>query len=196
MALVLNDRVKETSTTTGTGTLNLDGASTGFVTFVAGIATGNTTYYTIHNQGTAEWEVGIGTVTDASPDTLSRTTIISSSNSDSAVDFSAGTKDVFCTLPASKAVFFDESSGSSDVAIGSRGTNPLGLSMTGTVLALTEQTNVASFQMDGAQASRIDMGSGPGTRQFIIYTDTSNYSELKRTDALSLIHISEPTRPY
>ena len=54
MALVLNDRVKETSTTTGTGTLNLAGAETGFVTFVAGIATGNTTYYTIHNQGTAE----------------------------------------------------------------------------------------------------------------------------------------------
>ena len=80
MALVLNDRVKETSTTTGTGTLNLAGAETGFVTFVAGIATGNTTYYTIHNQGTAEWEVGIGTVTDATPDTLSRDTVLSNSS--------------------------------------------------------------------------------------------------------------------
>lgn len=108
MALVLNDRVKETTTTTGTGTVNLGGAETGFETFVAGVGNGNTTYYCI--TAGAEFEVGLGTVTDASPDTLSRTTILSSSNSDSAVDFSAGTKDVFCTLPASKAVFEDASS--------------------------------------------------------------------------------------
>ena len=104
MAFVLNDRVKETTTTTGTGTINLGGAATGFETFVAGIGNSNVTYYCIAGQGTAEFEVGIGTVTDASPDTLSRTTILSSSNSDSAVDFSAGTKDVFCTLPASKTI--------------------------------------------------------------------------------------------
>ena len=110
MALVLNDRVKETSTTTGTGTLNLSGAVSGFETFVAGIADGNTTYYAIVNRDEDEWEVGLGTVTDASTDTLARTTVISSSNSDSATDFSAGTKDVFCTLPASKAVFEDASS--------------------------------------------------------------------------------------
>ena len=117
MALVINDRVKETSTTTGTGTFSLAGAVTGFDTFVAGIATTNTTYYTIFNQGTTEWEVGLGTVTDATPDTLSRDTIISSSNSDSAVDFAAGTKDVFCTLPASKAIYLD----GSDVAVGAAG---------------------------------------------------------------------------
>ena len=193
MAFILSDRVKETTTTTGTSTVNLAGAETGFESFVAGIGNSNTTYYAIVHQTADEFEVGIGTVTDASPDTLSRTTIISSSNSDSAVNFSAGTKDVFCTLPASKTVFFDESSGSSDVAIGSRGTNPMGLSMTGTVLALTEGTNVASFQMDGAQASRIDMGSGPGTRQFIIYTDTSNYSELKRTDAKPIVFGTDNT---
>jgi hypothetical protein len=110
MALVINDRVKETSTTTGTGTLNLSGAVSGFETFVAGIADGNTTYYAIVNRDEDEWEVGLGTVTDASTDTLARTTVITSSNSDSAVDFSAGTKDVFCTLPASKAVFEDASS--------------------------------------------------------------------------------------
>lgn len=104
MAFVLNDRVKETTTTTGTGTLNLAGAATGFETFVAGIGNSNVTYYCIAGQGTAEFEVGIGTVTDASPDTLSRTTILSSSNSDSAVNFSAGTKDVFCTLPAGKTI--------------------------------------------------------------------------------------------
>ena len=187
MALVLNDRVKETTTTTGTSTVDLAGAETGFESFVAGIGNSNTTYYAIVHQTANEFEVGIGTVTDASPDTLSRTTIISSSNSDAAVNFSSGTKDVFCTLPASKAVVFDDSSGSSDVAIGSRGTNPMGLSMVGTVLALTEQTNVASFQMDGAQASRIDMGSGPGTRQFVIYTDTANYSSLERKDAKPIV---------
>jgi len=114
MALVLNDRVKETTTTTGTGTINLGGAQTNFETFVAGIGDGNTTYYAIVHRSSAEFEVGLGTLTDASPDTLARTTIISSSNSDSAVNFSAGTKDVFCTMPASKAVHED---GSSDVTL-------------------------------------------------------------------------------
>ena len=88
MALVINDRVKETSTTTGTGTFNLSGAVSGFETFVAGIADGNTTYYAIVNRDEDEWEVGLGTVNDASTDTLARTTVITSSNSDSAVSFS------------------------------------------------------------------------------------------------------------
>jgi hypothetical protein len=108
MALVVNDRVKETSTTTGTGTFSLAGAVLGFETFVAGIGNANTTYYSIVNEN-GEFEVGLGTVTDAATDTLSRDTILSSSNSDAAVDFSAGTKDVFCTLPASKAVILDSS---------------------------------------------------------------------------------------
>lgn len=104
MALVINDRVKETSTTTGTGTLNLAGAETGYESFVSGVGTGNTTYYAIELNAAGEWEVGIGTVTSGSPDTLSRDTIISSSNSDAAVTFSAGTKNVFCTLPAKKTI--------------------------------------------------------------------------------------------
>ena len=103
MAFVLNDRVKETTTSTGTGTINLAGAADTFETFVAGIGTTNTCFYCISHQTANEFEVGIGTVTDASPDTLSRDTIISSSNSDSAVNLSAGTKDVFCTYPASRA---------------------------------------------------------------------------------------------
>ena len=109
MALVLADRVKETTTTTGTGTVNLAGAETGFQTFVAGVGNSNTTYYAIVDNSTGAFEVGVGTVTDASPDTLSRDTILQSSNSDSAVDFAAGTKDVFCTQPAEKAVFKDAS---------------------------------------------------------------------------------------
>ena len=107
MALVIDDRVKETSTTTGTGTLNLSGAVSGFQTFVAGVGDGNTTYYAIVNRDEDEWETGLGTVTDATTDTLARTTVIASSNSDSAVDFSAGTKDVFVTLPASKVANLD-----------------------------------------------------------------------------------------
>ena len=104
MALVINDRVKETSTTTGTGTFNLAGAETGYESFVSGVGTGNTTYYAIELNAANEWEVGIGTVTSGSPDTLSRDTIISSSNSDAAVTFSSGTKNVFCTLPAKKTI--------------------------------------------------------------------------------------------
>ena len=104
MALVINDRVKETSTTTGTGTFDLAGAETGYESFVAGVGTTNTTYYAIELNSAGEWEVGIGTVTDAATDTLSRTTIITSSNGDAAVNFSAGTKNVFCTLPAKRTM--------------------------------------------------------------------------------------------
>ncbi len=102
MALAIADRVKETSTTTGTGTYSLAGAVTGFRTFVAGIATGNTCYY-VATDGT-DWEVGLGTVTDATPDTLARTTILASSNAGAAVNWGAGTRTLFCDLPASVAV--------------------------------------------------------------------------------------------
>ena len=107
MAFAVNDRIKETSTTTGASTFSLDGAVPGFETFSSAIGNSNTTYYTIQNQNVpTEFEVGLGTV---GAGTLARTTVISSSNSDSAVNFSAGTKDVFVTLPASKAVMLDAS---------------------------------------------------------------------------------------
>jgi len=105
MALVLADRVKETSTTTGTGTYTLAGAVSGFETF-GSIGNGNTTYYAC-TLG-ANFEVGIGTYT-SSGTTLARTTILQSSNSDSAVNWGAGTKTLFCTQPAEKAVFRDAS---------------------------------------------------------------------------------------
>jgi hypothetical protein len=98
MAFVLADRVKETTTTTGTGTVTLLGATTGFQSFSA-IGNTNTTYYTITAQTGTEWEVGIGTYS-SSGTTLARTTVISSSNAGSLVNFSAGTKDVFVTYPA------------------------------------------------------------------------------------------------
>lgn len=96
------DRVKETSTTTGTGTFSLGGTSTGYQTFVAAVGTGAVVHYCATNRSATEWEVGIGTVTDASPDTLSRTTILASSNSGNAVTFTAGTKDIFLVRPAAR----------------------------------------------------------------------------------------------
>ena len=106
MAFVLKDRVKETTTTTGTGTVTLAGAVTGYQSFSA-IGNGNSSYYTIAGQGTAEWEVGIGTYT-SSGTTLSRDTVLASSNSGSLVNFSSGTKDVFCDYPAGRAVIGGE----------------------------------------------------------------------------------------
>jgi hypothetical protein len=107
MALVVKDRVRENSTTTGTGTFTLSGAVTGFQTFSTAIGNTNTTYYAIVNQG--EWEVGLGTV---GAGTLSRDTVLSSSTG-SKVDFTAGTKDVFCTYPSVKSVYRN----ASDVAV-------------------------------------------------------------------------------
>jgi hypothetical protein len=99
MALILADRVKDTTTTSSTGTVTLSGtAPTGYQNFSV-IGNGNTTYYTIAHQTANEWEVGIGTYT-SSGTTLSRDTVLSSSNSGSKVNFSSGTKDVFVTAPA------------------------------------------------------------------------------------------------
>lgn len=104
MALVVKDRVKETATTTGTGAVTLGGAVTGFESFSSALANSDTTYYAISHRNADEWEVGLGTYNTG---VLTRTTILESSNSDSAVSFSSGTKDVFITLPADKAVYLD-----------------------------------------------------------------------------------------
>ena len=107
MALVINDRVKETSTTSGTGDFTLAGSSTGFVSFNSGIGTSNTTYYCIFEQGTNNFEVGLGTLTGST--TLRRDTVLSNSaGNTSKISFgSSTTKDVFCTMPASKSVYLD-----------------------------------------------------------------------------------------
>ena len=130
MALVLNDRVKETSTTTGQGTLDLAGAATGFETFVTGIGDNNTTYYAIVHESDGTWEIGIGTVDDQSTDTLARTTVIdTSAGNTTKIDFAAGSKTVFCTLPSSKAVFLDADG---DVTLGANLDVGGNLTVTGT----------------------------------------------------------------
>ena len=103
MAFVLADRVQETTTTTGTGTVTLAGASTGFQSFAA-VGNGNSTFYTIADASGSNWEIGVGTYT-SSGTTLSRDTVLSSSNSGSLVNFSAGTKNVFVTFPASSTLY-------------------------------------------------------------------------------------------
>ncbi len=141
MALVIADRVKETTTTTGTGTINLAGASNGFQSFVSGVGTTNTTYYAITDANGA-WEVGIGTVTDADPDTLSRDTIIANSNGDtSAITLSSGAHVVFGTYPAGKAVHLDASGNLSHTVDISSDTNlagGTGITLTGDTLSTTD----------------------------------------------------------
>ena len=111
MALVINDRVKETSTTQGTGDITLAGAVTGFISFNSGIGTSNTTYYAIFEQGTDNFEVGLGTLSGST--TLQRDTVLSNSaGNTSKINFNSGgtsTLNVFCTMPAEKSVYLDGS---------------------------------------------------------------------------------------
>ena len=147
MAFAVADRVKESTTSTGTGTINLEGTSDGFQGFVAGIGNGNTTYYAISHQTASEWEVGIGIVTDAATDTLSRDTIISSSNGGLAVNFSAGSKDVIATLPSSKSYVLDNAGDttiSADLSVTS-------ISGSGAGLTTLNASNVSSGTLPDAR---------------------------------------------
>ena len=124
MALVIADRVRETTITTGTGTISLGGAVANFETFTANLSNSDTTYYSIVDNTNGAFEVGLGTFT-SSGTTLARTTVIASSNSNSAVNFGSGTKDVFITIPATKMIVKDASGNVSidgDVTV-SDGTN-------------------------------------------------------------------------
>jgi len=161
MALVLSDRIKETTTTTGTGTYTLGGAVSGFETFTANLSNSDTTYYCC-TDGT-DFEVGLGTFT-SSGTTLARTTIISSSNSNNAVSWSSGSRDVFCTLPGSKAVVLDANGAlSTGITVQDEGS---GLSTTATTLNFVGSGIVAS----GTGATKTITVTGGG-----IGTSTANY---------------------
>ena len=153
MALVLADRVQETSTSTGTGSFTLAGAVTGYQTFAV-IGNGNTTYYTIADQGGANWEVGIGTYSTTGP-TLARTTVLSNSNGNtSPVNFTAGTKTVFVTYPSSKSINLNESGNASALGTITSGTwqgSTIGVAYGGT--GVTSSSGANSVVLRDANAN-------------------------------------------
>ena len=150
MALILADRVKETSTTTGNGVFTLAGATTGFQSFAI-VGNGNTTFYCIAGQGTSEWEVGIGTYASAGT-TLTRTTVLSNSSATqpSALSFAAGTKDVFVTYPSEKSVNLDASGNATALGtpVAFTGTN-----ITGTATAFTASNVTTNANLTGGVTS-------------------------------------------
>lgn len=162
MALVLKDRVKETTTTTGTGTITLGGAVTGFQSFSV-IGNANTTYYAIVAQTPGEWEVGIGTYTSAGT-TLTRDTVLASSNSGSLVVFSAGTKDVWCDYPAGTAVFASNNAGTSGQVLASNGTGvaPSWQNVPATTLTISNKTGAYTV-VSGDNGTIINCTSGSFT---------------------------------
>jgi cytoskeletal protein CcmA (bactofilin family) len=143
MALVIKDRVKETTTTTGTGTYTLAGAVSGFETFTANLSNSDTTYYVCTDN--TDFEVGLGTFT-SSGTTLARTTILASSNSNNEVDWSSGTRSIFMTYPADKAVFEDASNNINGTFVGNITGNVTG-NTSGTAATVTgaAQTNITSL---------------------------------------------------
>ena len=174
MALALYDRVKETTTTVGTGSVTLLGATTGFQSFAV-VGNANTTYYCIADQGGANWEVGIGTYT-ASGTTLARTTVLSSSNADALVTFTAGVKDVFVTYPSSKGLWKDASGNAIGLGTPASGvvtnlTGTASININGTVGATTATTGAFTTL---AYTGTLTGGTGVvaiGTNQ--IYKDAS-----------------------
>lgn len=132
MPLIVKDRVRENSVTSGTGTLTLTGSPQAFQTFSSAIGNGNTTYYSITETGTGNFEVGLGTV---GAGTLTRDTVLESSNAGSLVNFGSAAKDVFCTYPAEKAILGNTS------AVSSTGTGSVVLSASPTLTGTVELPN-------------------------------------------------------
>tara|TARA_A100000171_G_scaffold50328_1_gene61434 strand:- start:596 stop:1576 length:981 start_codon:yes stop_codon:yes gene_type:complete len=188
MALVIADRVKETTTTTGTGAISLAGAATNFRAFSSVMSNADTTYYAIIDDTNNAFEIGLGTYA-SSGNTITRTTVLTSSNSNNAVDFGSGSKDVFLTYPADKAVAKDASgdisvniSGQPDANLGDVLVNQLDIqaqgdlrlqdSLGGEYVALQAPSGVASsytltFPMSDGSADQVIKTNGSGQLSFV-----------------------------
>lgn len=194
MALKLADRVQETTSTTGTGAYSLDGAKTGFQTFAAFLSSTDTTYYTA-TDGT-NWEVGIGTFT--APSTLARTTILSSSNGNSAVSWSAGDKDIFVTYPAGRRIIGD---GLALQVSGTTGSGSLvfGNSPTLNGANFTGFTNLGTVNSGNITACTIDITSAPtqavnaGYRGIPLKIDAFNYTLQGKDMGTAFVNASAST---
>ena len=180
MAFKLNDRVKESSATTGTGTFTLGGAVSGFETFAAGIGGDNTTYYCIFETGTNNFEVGFGTL-NAGASTLARTNIISSSNSDAAVNF-AGATEVFCTVPGAK--------------IGLPNPEEYGSSSAPKIITVKVGTKTAAHPYSGQGSSSAYFLDGLESPALRLAGTDSSYKYYYRFDQSDSTNSSHPLRFY
>jgi len=182
MALILGDRIKETTSIVGTGSATLLGATIGFQSFAA-VGNGNTTYYCIADQGGPNWEVGIGTYT-ASGTTLARTTILASSNAGAIVSFTSGIKDVFVTYPSEKGVWYDASgnvlfTGATTISVTDNTNAALRITQTGAgnALVVEDSTNPDStpFVVDANGTTIIGMPTAVGSAPLQIQSGHSQY---------------------
>jgi len=214
---MIYDRVQETTATIGTGPVSLAGATTGFRTFVAGVGDTNECYYAIVDSTAGDWEIGIGTVTDSTTDSLSRDTVLQSSNADALVNFAAGTKDVFVTYPSEKALvldsFGDLQLGSADVVtsgtIDGRDVSADGTKLDGVESSadVTDAANVASSgalmtsTVDAkgdllvATSDNVVTNLGVGTNGQILTANSGEASGLKWTNSF-LPAITTKTTTY
>lgn len=181
MALVIEDRVRETTTTSGTGTIALAGAFAGFQPFSV-IGNGNTTYYCIIDAANGEWEVGVGTYT-ASGNTLSRDTVLSSSNLGGLVNFASTTKDVICTQPAERAVYLDSATNATIPGITLSGGTANGVAYLNgskaitTGSALTFDGSQLDIPLGSAAAPSLSTPTDPNTGIFFPAADTIAFTE-------------------
>jgi len=180
MAFKLNDRVKESSATTGTGTFTLGGAVTGFETFAAGIGGSNTTYYCIFQTGTSNFEVGFGTL-NGGASTLARTNVISSSNSDGLVSFNGNTE-VFCTVPGAK--------------IGLPNPEEYGSSSAPKIITVKVGTKTAAHPYSGQGSSSAYFFNGLESPAITFSGADSSYKYYYRFDQSDSTNSSHPLRFY
>ena len=191
MAFVLADRVKDSTTTTGTGTVTLSGtAPAGFQSFAV-IGNANTTYYTLAD--TNDWEVGIGTYTSVGP-TLSRDTVLASSNSGNLVSFSAGSKDAFVTYPAERAVMTDVAQTLTTKTISGSNNTITNVSLTtgvtGTLPAANGGTGAATLT-----ANNVLLGNGTSALQAVAPGTSANVLTSNGTTWASTAPAAIPTVP-